>query len=165
MYWLCASKCISNCSCELSSIVSVQPTSTQIKETCSSSDCRSGVCCIAVDTSATYSYLLSSQPTNVSFISQPQTITATISTNIILRTSEITHSTFNIITQRPITQSPINNVSGNNTSTIIIISVTVLILSLILILIIVLSVVIIVKRHRCSKPSKWLIIQVNILHL
>ena len=165
MYWLCASKCINNCSCELSSTVSVQPTSTQIKETCSSSDCQNGVCCIAVNTSATYSYLLSSQPTNVSFISQPQTITATISTNIILRTSEITHSTFNIITQRPITQSPINNVSGNNTSTIIIISVTVLILSLILILIIVLSVVIIVKRHRCSKPSKWLIIQVNILHL
>ena len=158
VYWLCASKCINDCSCEPSNTVSVQPTPRQIKETCSDSDCQYGACCIVVTTSVAYSYLISSQPTNVSFISQPQTITDIITTNIILSNSESTHSTSNIIDQRPITRSPIDNVSGNNISTIIIISVTVLILSLILILIIVLSIVIIVKRCHYSKPGKWLII-------
>ena len=158
VYWLCASKCISGCRCEPSNTVNIQPTSTQIKETCFNSDCLNGVCCIVVTTSVTYSYLLSPQPTNVPFTSQPQTITDIITTNIILSTSESTHSTSNIINQRPITQSPIDNVSDNNISTIIIISVTVLILSLIIILIIVLLIVIIVKRCHCFKPGKCLII-------
>ena len=72
--------------------LSVQPTSTQIKETCFNSDCQNDVCCIAVTTIITYSYLLSSQKTNLPFISQPQTITDIIATNIVLSTSESTYT-------------------------------------------------------------------------